>query len=156
MCFQELHGVDLKLLRMLPEPPGKSEIFSGRVFPRIQTALHSHLQENGVQSSRIAISSVFGQMLLLSRQIANLKVVFRVRNLVNSFHWIYSICCTTVPSESNFCSLDSCASYHRPIRYRMILMLSLHTVDPMLSPLYLLRSDFDSVPFQRVLSLELP
>ena len=44
---QYLHGVELRLLRMLPEPPGKSDIFSGRVFPRYQTALHSHLQKNG-------------------------------------------------------------------------------------------------------------
>ena len=38
----------------------------------------------------------------------------------------------------------------------MILMISLHTVDPMLSSLYLLGSDFDPFPFQGVLSLELP
>ena len=38
----------------------------------------------------------------------------------------------------------------------MILMISLHTIDPMLNPLYLLGYDFDPFPIQRILSLELP
>ena len=55
-----------------------------------------------------------------------------------------------------FCSSESCASYHGLIHSNMTLMISLHTVDTMLNPLNSLGSDFDSFPFQRVLSLELP
>ena len=68
---------------------------------------------------------------------------------------MYSNYCTVVPLNA-FYSLDSCASYHSLICLKMILIINLHTVDPMLSPLYLLGSDFDPFPFQRVLSLELP
>ena len=57
---------------------------------------------------------------------------------------------------NRFCSLDSCISYHGLIRSKMILMISLHTIDPMLNPLYLLGYDFDPFPIQRILSLELP
>ena len=53
-------------------------------------------------------------------------------------------------------SLDSCVSYHCLICSEMILMISFHTIDPMLSPLYLLGSNFYPFPFQRVLSLEIP
>ena len=38
----------------------------------------------------------------------------------------------------------------------MVLMISLHTIDHMLNPLYLLEHDFDPFPIQRILSLELP
>ena len=100
MGFQGILDGHLRLLRMLLEPPGKSEMFSGRIFPRYRTASHSHLQENRVLSSRTAISLVCVQMMLLTRQIANIKDIFNVRNLVNSPHWIYSICCSTVPSKS--------------------------------------------------------
>ena len=94
-----------------------------------------------------------GQMLLLSRQIADKKVVFYGSKFgefssLNIFHLLYLL--------NPFCSLDSCASYHGLIRSKMTLMISLHTVDLMLSPLYLLVSDFDPFPFQSVLSLELP
>ena len=80
----------LRLVGMLLEPLGKSEMFSGRVYSRYQIAL------------------------------------------------------------------DSSTSYHGLTRSKMILMISLHTVDPMLSPLYLLGSDFDHLSFRRVLILELP
>ena len=71
---------------MLFEPSGKSEIFSGRIFPRYRTALHSHLQENRILSSQTAISLVCVQMIVLTRQRANIKSFFNVRNLVNSPH----------------------------------------------------------------------
>ena len=42
------------------------------------------------------------------------------------------------------------------IRSSMMLMISLHTLPPILSPLYLLGSEFDPFLFHGVLSLELP
>ena len=81
-----LLGGHLRLIRILLEPFGKSEVFSGRIFPRYRMAFHSHLQENGVQSSRTAIFTVCGQMLLLSRQIADIRSLFTVRNFVISLH----------------------------------------------------------------------
>ena len=51
MGFQGFLGGHLTLLRILFEPPGKSDMFPGRDFPRYQTASHSDLQENGVKSS---------------------------------------------------------------------------------------------------------
>ena len=64
------------------------------------------------------------------------KGIFTFQNLVNSLHWIYSI---FVPQFllNSFYSLDTCFAYHALIRSKMILIISLHTVDPMLSPLWL-------------------
>ena len=55
-----------------------------------------------------------------------------------------------------FCSSVNCASYHGLIRSNMMLMINLHTVDPMLIPRYLVGSDFGPFPFQSVFSFEFP
>ena len=73
MSFQGLLGGHLRLLRMLLEPPNKSEMFSDRVFPRFQPVLYSHLQENGVL---IESSSHF--LSIGSNAAVNLRLLFTV------------------------------------------------------------------------------
>ena len=147
MGFEGLLGRQLRLLRMLLEPLGKLEMFPGRVFPKILNSFT--LSPSGKQSLIKWNSHFLGIPLNAAVKWTN----SRYKGCFN-IEYIPSV----VPQFflNPFCSLDSCVSYHDLIRFKMILMISLHTVDPELSPLYLLGSDFDPFPFQRVLSLELP
>ena len=151
MDFQGLRGGHLRLLTMLLEPPGKSDMFSGRVFPRYRTAFK--ILPSGKWSLIESNRHFLGMRSNAAFKPTKQKDIFTFQNLVNSLHSIYSI---FVPQFllNSFCSFDTSFAYHALIRSKMILIISLHTVDPMLSPLWL--SDFDPFPFQRVSSLELP
>ena len=70
----------------------KNVTWASWFFPRYQTALHFHLQENGVYS----ISHFLGMRsnATVKSTSNRYKVCFlTIRYLVNSLHWIYSICC---------------------------------------------------------------
>ena len=94
--------------------------------------------------------------MILRRQIRDIKVAF----ILFEIWWIlfieYFRSAVLRFLLNPFCFFDSFVSYHGLIRSKMILMISLHTIDPILSPLCLLGCDFDPFPFQRVLRLELP
>ena len=51
MGFEGLLGGQLRLLRMLLEPLGKSEMFPGRVFPKILNSFT--LSPSGKQSNQV-------------------------------------------------------------------------------------------------------
>ena len=133
-----------------------SQMFSGRIFPRYQTALLSHLQKK-----RILIESNSHFLGMRSNDaVKSTNNRYKGSFLQFKIWWVLFI--EYIPSVvlrfllNPFCPLASCALFHGLIRFKMILIISLHTVDPILSPLHLLGSDFDPFPFQRVLSLELP
>ena len=90
------------------------------------------MESSPIEQPFTTISSVCGRIILLGQYITDIKVVFYGSKL-DEFS------SSVVPRFllNLFCSLDSCASFCGLIRTKMILMISLHTVDPMLSPLYL-------------------